>query len=90
MYHTIHNKALFDSFNESINLFRPYGNEGVPPIWSKKLRTVNSQYESPKAILLYTKNIVAEYLRSRGGALPQGHYYVAGKMDESRLNHIRE
>ncbi len=32
----IHNKSIFDSFNESLNLFRPYFNIGGPPYtWSK-------------------------------------------------------
>lgn len=34
----IHNKAIFDCINESLNQFRPYGKEGVPMMWSNKLR----------------------------------------------------
>jgi hypothetical protein len=33
----IQNKVLFDCVNESLNQFRPYGKEGVPMPWSKKL-----------------------------------------------------
>ena len=32
----IHNKAIFDTFNEALNLFRPYFLLGGPPYaWSK-------------------------------------------------------
>lgn len=32
----IHNKSIFDSFNEAINIYRPYYMLGGPPyIWSK-------------------------------------------------------
>ena len=34
----IHNKAIFDCINESLNQFRPYGKEGVPMMWSKRTR----------------------------------------------------
>lgn len=34
----IHNKAIFDSVNEALNLFRPYGPRGEPMPWSSKSR----------------------------------------------------
>lgn len=34
----IHNKSLFDSVNESIVQFRPYGKDGTPMPWSRKQR----------------------------------------------------
>lgn len=34
----IHNKALFDSINESLLQFKPYGKDGEPMPWSRKQR----------------------------------------------------
>ncbi len=34
----IHNKAVFDSLNESLSKFRPYGLSGDPMPWSTKQR----------------------------------------------------
>jgi hypothetical protein len=34
----IHNKAIFDSLNESLMKFRPYGIQGEPMPWSNKNR----------------------------------------------------
>ncbi len=34
----IHNKAVFDAINESLNKFRPYSMLGNPMPWSTKVR----------------------------------------------------
>jgi hypothetical protein len=37
-FEQIHRKMLFDCINESINRYRPYGEEGVPMPWSSNTR----------------------------------------------------
>ena len=32
----IHNKVLFDCINDSLQQFRPYGKDGLPPTWSRQ------------------------------------------------------
>ena len=38
----IHNKMVFDSINETLDQFRPYGKEGVPMPWSTKTRKLRT------------------------------------------------
>lgn len=39
----IHHKAIFDAFNEALDLQRPYKLKGEPNPWSKQTRQTRSQ-----------------------------------------------
>jgi hypothetical protein len=36
----IHHKAIFDAFNQALDIERPYKDKGNPPPWSKQTRVV--------------------------------------------------
>jgi len=66
----IHNKSVFHSFNEALNLLRPYGKFGLPPIWSTRIRCAYTLPEDPSFIYLNAKEIVMEYASMEAGILP--------------------
>ncbi|CAI2375613.1 unnamed protein product [Moneuplotes crassus] len=45
-YQHIHNKAIFDALNEALDRRRPYGLRGCPPIWSRKLKVLSSNFSN--------------------------------------------
>lgn len=88
----IHNKAIFDCINESLNQFRPYGKEGVPMTWSTKLRKLRED-----EILEFSKmfEIIKQDLFRWGyttaGTLPKREFITDGEhFDEDHFNEIRE
>lgn len=42
----IHNKSVFDSLNESLMKFRPYGMQGEPMPWSNKNRRLQTKVDT--------------------------------------------
>lgn len=54
----IHNKAIFDSVNEALNLLRPYGLNGEPMPWSSQKRTLFKSIADPNIILRNIRNMV--------------------------------
>jgi len=43
-WENIHNKVIFDSFNEILDNYRPYGIKGPPLPWSINRRTLTYKY----------------------------------------------
>ena len=42
----IHNKAIFDAINDTLDKHRPYGKQGIPPLWSQYTRKLNMEKRS--------------------------------------------
>lgn len=69
----IHNKAIFDAINEALDRFRPYGLNYLPPIWSKRTRSLTHKHNSQKQmekVFAQIKSIVGNWSTSFCGALP--------------------
>lgn len=54
----IHNKAIFDSVNEALNLIRPYGTHGKPMPWSTLQRILFTKIAEPSIVIRNIKNMV--------------------------------
>ena len=54
----IHDKAVFDSVNEALNLIRPYGLNGEPMPWSLQQRILFKSIADPGIIIRNIKNMV--------------------------------
>lgn len=57
-FEQIHNKAVFDSVNEALNLIRPYGLNGEPMPWSRQQRILFKSITDPNIIIRNIKNMV--------------------------------
>jgi len=68
----IHNKCIFDSINDALDNYRPYGIHGPPLAWSKQTRVLtfrNGTVESIKEIFTVVKNKVLAWAAVNAGAL---------------------
>lgn len=90
----IHNKALFDSINESLLQFKPYGRDGEPMPWSRKQRKlqktpiqkdidINKMFE-------IIKHDMFRWSIMQAGTLPRREFIFSGVFDEELFAEIRE
>lgn len=83
----IHNKVLFDSINDSLLQFKPYGKEGEPLPWTRKNRrlkpsddfSVQEIFEIVKHDVSLFSNTISLYL-----AIPLGHH-ISRDSTEARV-----
>ncbi len=61
----IHDKAVFDSVNEALNLIRPYGTAGEPMPWSLQQRILFRSIADPAMVVRNIKSMV-RFFRARG------------------------
>ena len=66
-----HNKALFDAFNEALDIYRPYGLKGAPYDWklSKECNPKIIEEEDVSRILQNAKEKVLEWCSTTCGFL---------------------
>jgi hypothetical protein len=51
----VHHLAIFDAFNEALDLERPYKFKGLPNPWSKQTRITNENLTSAQVDLIVQK-----------------------------------
>lgn len=90
----IHNKALFDSINESLLQFKPYGKDGEPMPWSRKQRKLQ---KTPiqrdidiKKMFEIIKHDMFRWSIMQAGTLPRREFIFSGVFDEELFAEIRE
>eukprot|EP01022_Parablepharisma_sp_SALTPOND_P022319 TRINITY_DN4500_c0_g1_i1.p1 TRINITY_DN4500_c0_g1~~TRINITY_DN4500_c0_g1_i1.p1 ORF type:complete len:1311 (-),score=211.19 TRINITY_DN4500_c0_g1_i1:1930-5862(-) len=86
----IHDKAVFDSVNEALNLIRPYGLNGEPMPWSVQGRILFKSIADPKIIIRNIRNMVQDWASFEVGTLPKREFLVNGKFDEDYFAEVRE
>jgi len=85
-----HNRAIFDSVNEALNLIRPYGLSGEPMPWSNQGRVLFRDITDKNIIIRNIKNIVLDWVSFEVGTLPNPEFLFNGKFDEEYFIEIRE
>jgi hypothetical protein len=88
----IHNKMLFDCINESLNQFRPYGKEGVPMVWSTKLRKLREDeiLEFSKMFEIIKQDLF-RWNYTAAGTMPKREFvHEDGGFDENYFSDVRE
>lgn len=94
----IHNKAVFDAINESLDNYRPYGLKGLPFSWSKTTRTLtfkNNNTNEVENVLNKVTGEVNQWCKTLAGPLPESelmrtHGYVCNNsMQKSQLDEDR-
>ena len=88
----IHNKSVFDWINESLNQFRPYGKEGVPMPWSKKLRKLREDeiLEFSKMFEIIKQDLF-RWSFTTAGTLPKREFLNdKEQFDEDFFGEVRE
>jgi len=89
-YISIHNKAIFNSINEALNLIRPYGLNGEPMIWNSQSRLLFKELKDHNIIVRNVKNMVLDWASFEAGTLPKSEFIVEGKFDEEYFTEVRE
>ena len=87
---TIHCKAVFECFNEALNMLRPYGKTGEPLKWSLRPRYAYKTPEDLVFILSNAKEIVLELNSMEAGNLPSIEFLFNNKFDEELFAETRE
>ncbi|OMJ92807.1 hypothetical protein SteCoe_4348 [Stentor coeruleus] len=86
----IHNKLIFDSANEALQKYRPYGLKGYPMPWSLDCRCINKNQDIEKIIQLVI-NEVYEWSTLQIGMLGREDFLMSnGYIDDELLQQIRE
>ena len=86
----IHNKAIYDSVNEALNLIKPYGINGEPMPWSSQPRISFKDITDQVVVLKNIKNIILDWTSFEVGTLPNAEFVLNGKFDEEYFVEIRE
>lgn len=90
----IHNKALFDSINESLLQFKPYGKDGEPMPWSRKQRKLQKTPIQKdidiKKMFEIIKHDMFRWSIMQAGTLPRREFIFSGVFDEELFAEIRE
>jgi len=89
-YSRIHNRALFDSVNEALNLIRPYGLNYEPMPWSAQGRILFKSISDQGIIVKNIKNMVLDWSSFEVGTLPSPEFLLEGKFDEEYFAGVRE
>lgn len=86
----IHNKMIFDSTNEVLQKYRPYGMQGVPMPWSFSNRCVGSN--KPMEIIIdEVKELLMDWSTIQAGKICTEDMLLSnGILDEERLQQERE
>lgn len=70
----IHNKLIFDAFNDALDFFRPFGVDGQPYTWKRQLEqsqvTVITRFNFDK-VLDIAKERVLCWAESHCGVFPE-------------------
>lgn len=84
----IKSKMVFDSINESLIQFRPYGKEGIPMPWTKRLRRLrwDEVFSSNESIFEIVKTDLVWWNSMKVGVLPQKRFLNEfGVFDEAEF-----
>jgi len=83
----IHNKAIFDAVNETLDCMRPYAIKGHSLPW---MRTFSSKFSSLPSIIKNVKEQVLSWAKVEAGTLPQLEFIVNNRFDEGQFLEKRE
>jgi hypothetical protein len=87
----IHKVMVLSVADEVMQSFRPYGIQGVPLIWSQKIRKINPVQVDLKFVIKSTIETVEEFSRFEIGKIPTEEMIQSnGKIDEELIQDIRE
>ena len=86
----IHNKAVYDSVNECLNLMRPYGLNGEPLPWSCSVRIIQNKLPKIENVFSNIKNIIQEWCSIEAGTLPKPEFVINNKFDDEYFAETRE
>jgi len=89
-YEQIHDKAIFDSVNEALNLIRPYGLNGEPFPWSTQQRILFKSINDLNIITRNIKNMILDWTSLEVGILPRNEFIANGKFNEEYFADARE
>lgn len=94
-WENIHNKVIFDSVNDALDEFRPYGLKGPPAPWSGQTRALTYRYsQNAKEVLTQIKDKVLGLSKTFGGALANSEllreYHIRGPLEPDKLAMLRE
>ena len=74
-FEQIHRKMLFDCINESINKYRPYGEEGVPMPWTSSTRRLcSNDILNFEKVFNGIKDSLFKWASARSGVMPSSEY----------------
>jgi hypothetical protein len=86
----IQNKAFFDSVNESLMKFRPYGLTGEPMPWSNKVRRLQTKVEissvDTERLFQMVKQEVFRWAQTYCGALPSPVFCFPSQVKKDEFN----
>lgn len=91
----VHNRMLFDSYNEALDNFRPYGLKGSPFPWrpnAGRLKSVMFMTDNLPEILERAQERVADWAIFICGFMPDKDDSMLGEIiiEEDYLNQIKE
>ena len=87
----IHKVMILSVADEVMQVFRPYGLQGVPLEWSEKNRKVKIKEVDLRKVLKLTIETVEEFARFEIGKIPTEEMVQSnGKFDEDLIQDIRE
>ena len=90
-FEQIHRKMVFDCINESINKYRPYGEEGVPMPWSSSTRRLcSNDILNFEKVFNGIKDNLFKWGTAQSGAMPSEDYCIGDQFDEELFAEIRE
>ena len=90
-YEQIHRKMIFDWINESINKYRPYGEEGVPMPWSSSIRRLcSNDILNFEKVFNGIKDSLFKWGTSLAGTMPSADYIMEHQFDEELFGEVRE
>lgn len=80
----IHNKAIFDAFNEALDYLRPYSVQGMPYPWKMNPRTLPREIREDQIpqIMETTKQRVLQWAQFKVGFLGRGIETVSDNPDK--------
>jgi hypothetical protein len=82
---------VFDSINESINKYRPYGEEGVPMPWSSSTRRLcSNDILNFEKVFNGIKDNLFKWGTTQAGVMPNSEYLVYDEFDEELFSEVRE
>jgi hypothetical protein len=91
----IHNKMLFDSFNEALDNLRPFGLKGCPFVWrpnAGRLKPIEYGEERVPEVLERAQERVLDWAMFMCGFIPDKDDSMLGEIaiEEDYLNQIKE
>jgi len=90
-FEQIHRKMIFDGINESINKYRPYGEEGVPMPWSSSTRRLcSNDILNFEKVFNGIKDNLFRWGTSQVGVMPSIDYCLGNEFDEDFFAEVRE